>query len=190
MTGRVVSVNLAHVIETPPPLGRPDAKPRRTGIDKRPVDGPVTVGPLGLEGDAILDTAHHGGLTQAVYAYAREDLDWFAELVGRAFAPGNFGENLTLDGVDATGAQLGERWQVGATLVLEVTAPRIPCSTFSGFLGIPGWVKTFARAERPGAYLRVVTPGPVAAGDPVVVTPADPGAPSVRDVFAAHYGRV
>ena len=188
MSGRVVSVNVAHVTDTPPPLGRPDAKPRRTGIDKRPVTGPVQVGRLGLAGDAILDTAHHGGETQAVYAYAVEDLAWFAALVERDLVPGNFGENLTVEGVDTTEARIGERWKVGASLVLEVTAPRTPCSTFSSFLGLAGWVRTFAAAERPGAYLRVVTPGPVTAGDAVVVVRQGGGA-SLREVFAAHYHR-
>ena len=188
MTGRVVSVNVARVMETPPPISRPDAKPRRTGIDKRPVAGPVQVGLLGLEGDVILDTAHHGGETQAVYAYAAEDLAWFSALIDRDLVPGNFGENLTVEGVDTTEARLGEQWWVGGTLLLEVTAPRIPCSTFASFLRLSGWVRTFAAAERPGAYLRVVTPGAVAAGDAVVVVRPGDG-PTLREVFAAHYHR-
>ncbi|MEQ3552406.1 MOSC domain-containing protein [Pseudonocardia nematodicida] len=149
------------------------AKSGRTGIDKRPVDGPVRVeapgpGGSGLAGDAIVDARHHGGGDKAVYAYAREDLDRWAATLGRV-APGTFGENLTLSGVDVTGARIGERWRVGRSLVLQVTLPRVPCATFSAHLGRERWIDTFTRAALPGAYLRVVEPGEVRAGDPVVV---------------------
>jgi MOSC domain-containing protein YiiM len=148
-----------------------------TGIDKRPAAGPVTVaapgpkgtGGSGLAGDAIADLRHHGGNDQAVYAYAREDLDtWEAEL-GRPLANGAFGENLTTAGLDVTGALVGERWQVGADLLLEVTSARIPCRTFAGWLGERGWVKRFTEAAAPGAYLRVIEPGEIRAGDDVEV---------------------
>ncbi|MFI7070679.1 MOSC domain-containing protein [Micromonospora sediminicola] len=162
-------------------VGRPRPNPWKgieaTGIDKRPVDGPVLVtapgpkgtGQVGLAGDRVYDVAHHGGPDQAVYAYAREALDrWEAEL-GRALRNGAFGENLTTSGVDVDGALIGERWRVGADLVLEVSCPRIPCGTFQGWLGEHGWIMRFTEAARPGAYLRVVTPGSVRAGDRVEV---------------------
>jgi MOSC domain-containing protein YiiM len=145
-----------------------------TGIDKRPAAGPVEIRVpgdqgSGLVGDTIGDLRHHGGDDQAVYAYAREDLDvWEADL-GRPLPPGTFGENLTTLGVDVTGALVGERWQVGDEVVLEVSVPRIPCRNFAGWLGERGWVKTFTARAVPGAYLRVVTPGTVRAGDPVTV---------------------
>ncbi|GHJ14330.1 MOSC domain-containing protein [Micromonospora sp. AKA38] len=162
-------------------VGRPRPNPWKglgaTGIDKRPVDGPVAVsapgpkgaGEVGLAGDRVYDVAHHGGTDQAVYAYAREDLDrWQAEL-GRPLGNGSFGENLTTAGVDVNGALVGERWRVGAELVLEVSCARIPCGTFQGWLGEQGWIRRFTRAAVPGAYLRVVEPGAVRAGDPVEV---------------------
>jgi MOSC domain-containing protein YiiM len=194
VAGRVVAVNVAHVIETPVPRRgeRVDDKPVRSGIDKRPVDGPVRVEPLGLVGDAILDTAHHGGLLQAVYAYAVEDQEWWTDQLGdeltRPITPGSFGENLTLAGVAVNDARAGERWAMGS-VVLEVVDPRIPCSTFAGFMGVPHWVKRFAAAERPGAYLRVVTPGEVRAGDGVTVTPGPEDAPTIREMFARFYRR-
>jgi MOSC domain-containing protein YiiM len=195
MPGRVVAVNLAVVRETPTVRRgeHRDAKPRLTGIDKRPAGGPVRVEPLGLVGDSILDVEHHGGLDQAVYAYALEDQQWWTAELGdeltRPITPGSFGENLTLTGVAVNDARLGERWTVG-DVVLEVAGPRTPCSTFAGFIGLRRWVKRFARAGRPGAYLRVVTPGSITAGDEVVVEPGPAGVPTIREVFTAYYGGV
>ena len=146
-----------------------------TGIDKRPVDGPVQVrapGPRGVSGvigDQILDARHHGGDDQAVYAYAREDLDgWQAEL-GRPLPGGVFGENLTTSGIDVTGALIGERWQVGDEAVLEVSLPRIPCGTFAAWMTDKGWIKWFTARGLPGAYLRVIVPGEIRAGDAISV---------------------
>ncbi|RIJ76261.1 MOSC domain-containing protein [Nakamurella silvestris] len=148
-----------------------------TGIDKRPVDHAVQVSAPGLKGvagsglagDAVCDLRHHGGDDQAVYAYALEDLTaWSAEL-GRELPPGIFGENLTTLGIDLAAARPGERWAVGDSLVLEVSDPRIPCRTFAGHLGEKSWVKRFTERGLSGTYLRVVTPGPVRAGDRLVV---------------------
>lgn len=164
-------------------LGRPktvaytDHPEGVTGIDKQPVEGPVRVtapgpkgvGGSGVAGDTVCDTRHHGGNDQAVYAYAREDLDSWAELLGRPVPSGAFGENLTTEGVDVTGARIGERWRIGADLVLEVSSSRIPCRTFQGHLGEQGWVKRFTREAVPGAYLRVVEPGEIRAGDAIEV---------------------
>ena len=121
----------------------------------------------GLVGDAICDVKHHGGPDQALYAYAREDLDEWAGELGRDLRSGIFGENLTTSGVDVTGALIGERWRIGEQVVVSV--PRIPCRTFAGFLDERGWVKRFTERATPGAYLRVVEPGFVQAGDPVAV---------------------
>ncbi|WP_406838532.1 MOSC domain-containing protein [Streptomyces sp. AHU1] len=148
-----------------------------TGIDKRPVDGPVRVtapgpkgtGGSGLAGDAVCDLRHHGGDDQAVYAVAREDLDDWERELGRTLPNGVFGENLTTLGLDVSGALIGERWRVGSGLVLEVTCGRIPCRTFQEHLGEERWVKRFTRRGAPGAYLRVIEPGEIRAGDPVEI---------------------
>ncbi|MFE1342506.1 MOSC domain-containing protein [Streptomyces sp. NPDC058733] len=148
-----------------------------TGIDKRPVEGPVKVtspgpkgvGASGLAGDAVCDTRHHGGDHQAVYAFAREDLDAWERELGRELANGTFGENLTTRGVDVAGALIGERWRIGPDVVLEVTSGRIPCRTFQGHLGEQGWVRRFTHRGAPGAYLRVIEPGEIRAGDPIEV---------------------
>jgi MOSC domain-containing protein YiiM len=140
-----------------------------TAIDKRPVEGPVRVRPLGLHADVQADRKHHGGEDQAVYAYAEEDAAYFAAQLDRPIPPGLFGENLRTTGIDVTGAVIGERWRVGETLLLEVTIPRTPCGTFARRMRIDQWVKRFAEENRPGAYFRVVKSGPVAAGDTIVV---------------------
>ena len=171
--GNVLTVNLAR------PQTSPDDPRLSTGIDKRPTDGPVSVfspGPMqsglgsGLQGDLIGNHKFHGGDDQAVYAYAREDLDAWQRTLERDFDNGAFGENFTTSDIDVTGAKVGERWLVGSDgLVLEVSRPRIPCQTFAKWLEIRGWVKTFTKAAVPGAYLRVITPGTVQAGDSIEV---------------------
>jgi len=146
----------------------PGRKPRRTGIDKRPVAGRVAVRPLGLDGDVQVNRRHHGGEGQAVYAYAQEDADhWVAEL-DRELPPGRFGENLRTSGLDLRNALLGERWQVG-TALFEVTAWRTPCANFARFWDVPDLVKRFAAHGATGAYLRVLETGEVGAGDAVEV---------------------
>ncbi|MFE0460670.1 MOSC domain-containing protein [Kitasatospora sp. NPDC058965] len=158
-------------------IGRPRPNPWKpvdlTGIDKRPVTGPVAVaapgpkgtGAVGLAGDRVFDVKHHGGDDQAVYAYAREDLDGWQQELGRELPDGVFGENLTTLGLDVNGALIGERWRIGEQVVLQVTGPRVPCGTFQGWLDRAGWIKRFTGAALPGAYLRVVRGGEIAAGD-------------------------
>lgn len=155
----------------------PHSRIGRTGIDKRPVRQPVLVaapgrkgvGGSGLAGDRVCDLRHHGGNDQAVYAYAREDLDDWAAEFGRPLANGSFGENLTTGGIDITGTLVGERWAVGDEVVLEVSDPRIPCRTFAGWLGERGWIRRFTERAVCGSYLRVISGGPVSAGDPITV---------------------
>lgn len=166
-----------------------------TGFDKRPVHGPVEVRApggkrdglgSGLVGDLIGNRKFHGGDDQAVYTYAREDLDIWEARLDRSLSNGMFGENLTTHGVDVTGAVIGERWRVGSDgLLLEVSRPRTPCRTFTNFLGIRGWMSTFTRAAMPGAYLRVITPGRVRAGDPIDVVDRPSHGVTIGHVFRA-----
>jgi MOSC domain-containing protein YiiM len=169
----VLSVNLARVRTNPDP----HAMSNVTGIDKVAVAEPVMVrapGPMqggvgsGLVGDTIGNQKFHGGDDQAVYVYAREDLDAWEIQLQRTITNGNFGENLTTSGVDVTALRIGERWRVGTDgLVLEVSAPRTPCRTFQAFLNLAHWMKTFIQAGKPGAYLRVISPGRVRVGDAI-----------------------
>jgi MOSC domain-containing protein YiiM len=164
-------------------LGRPKSVPYTdqpegvTAIDKQPAGGPVRVaapgpkgvGRSGLAGDTVCDNRHHGGDDQAVYAVAREDLDEWERELGRPLASGGFGENLTTEGLDVSGARIGERWRIGADVVLEVTSGRIPCRTFQGHVGEEKWVKRFTAKGAPGAYLRVIEPGEIRAGDRIEI---------------------
>ncbi|MCA0157950.1 MOSC domain-containing protein [Tsukamurella sp. M9C] len=157
---------------------------QRTAIDKRPADGPVDVGPLGPVTDHVCDTRHHGGEEQAVYAYSEHEARRWADELDRDLPPGWFGENLRLDG-DTTDLVVGTRLRVGATLELEVTIPRTPCRTFALWSGEDDWLARFMARGDSGAYFRVVTPGPVAAGDPIVVAEVPEHGATVRDLFRA-----
>jgi MOSC domain-containing protein YiiM len=162
-------------------------KPARSAINKQPVPGRVAVGLLGLTADTCADKENHGGRDQAVYAYAREDLDWWTEQLGRELRNGLFGENITTAGLDISGALIGEVWQLGE-VVVQVTAPRIPCVTFQSWMDEPHWVKRFAAGRRPGAYLRVLREGSVGAGDELTVRSRPDAVVTVAESMAAFYG--
>ncbi len=178
-------------------VGQPRLNPwkemKQTGIDKRPVDGPVMVTPprakglgmVGLAGDRVYDVRNHGGPDQAVYAYAREDLDFWAAELGRPLGNGVFGENLTTEGIDVNGALIGERWRTGPEVILEASCPRIPCGTFQGWLAQGGWIKRFTQAARPGAYFRVIEPGEIRAGDTVEIVHRPDHDVTIEVVFRA-----
>ncbi|EME96583.1 MOSC domain-containing protein [Streptomyces mobaraensis NBRC 13819 = DSM 40847] len=193
---RILSVNVARprtAADRSLP-GGPFTAGLASGIDKRPAAGPVAVaapGPQGeagsgLAGDAVVSLKHHGGDDQAVYAFAREDLDRWERELGRALPDGSFGENLTTSGLDVNGARIGERWLVGDRLLLEVTSPRVPCRTFAEWLGERGWVRRFTEEAAPGAYLRVLASGEVRAGDPVTVVHRPDHEVSVAFAFRAR----
>ncbi|WP_369370248.1 MOSC domain-containing protein [Promicromonospora sp. Populi] len=158
-----------------------------TAIDKRPVEGRVKVRPFGLYADVQADRANHGGLDQAVYAYAQEDADFWSAELGREVTPGLFGENLRTRGMDVNRAVIGERWQVGSAL-LEVTQPRIPCQTFGRRLEEQRWVRRFTQANRTGAFLRVINNGDLGSGDVVDVVHRPGHGVTVADWFAGRFG--
>jgi MOSC domain-containing protein YiiM len=163
VSARVLSVNVAR----PAPL----ATGRRvvpSAIRKAPVEGPVALRGINLEGDEQADRRVHGGPEQAVYAYASEDTAWWADQLGRPLGPGAFGENLTVEGVDVSGARIGERWRIGG-VELRVTAPRVPCFKLEARMGVPGFQRRFLHAGRPGAYFAIVREGTLQAGDAVEI---------------------
>jgi MOSC domain-containing protein YiiM len=158
---KVVSVNVGR----PAPLAT-GKRVVQSAIGKTPVDGPVAVRGVNLEGDDQADRSVHGGPDQAVYAYASEDIAFWSDVTGLDLGPGAFGENLTLCGVDVSGARIGERWRIG-TVELRVTGPRIPCFKLEARIGVRGFQKSFLRAGRPGAYFAITQEGELQAGDEV-----------------------
>ena len=176
---RLVSVNVG----TAQPIA---SKSGTSGIYKLPVATPVHIGPLGLEGDAIVDTKHHGGVDQAVYLFGTPDYEWWSAELGRELAPGTFGENLTVSELESAQSNIGDRLRVGAVL-LEVTSPRIPCATLAARMDDPKFVKRFREAERFGVYCRVLEPGAVQVGDPVSVEPYASATVSALEMFRLFY---
>jgi MOSC domain-containing protein YiiM len=176
---RVASVNVG----TPQPLGLRRGRTVRSAIGKAPVGGRVRVEGVNLAGDDQADRRVHGGPDKAVYAYAAEDAAWWEAELGRELGPGAFGENLTVEGVDVSGAVIGERWRVG-TVELEVCQPRFPCFKLGLRFGDPRMLKRFTQAERPGAYLRIRREGELGAGDAIEI--GDGPAHGVTIAFVAR----
>jgi MOSC domain-containing protein YiiM len=163
LQGRVLSVN----------VGRPrqfeyHGRPARSAIWKSPASGRVAARGVNLAGDDQADRSAHGGPDKAIYAYAVEDLDWWARDLGRTIQPGELGENLTTEGIGVNAARIGERWAVGTT-VLEVSEPRVPCWRLAVRMQDPKFPRRFMEALRPGAYLRILTEGELGAGDEIRV---------------------
>ena len=160
-----------------------------TGIFKRPVEGAVRVGKLGLESDSIVNEKHHGGEDQAVYLYRAEDYDWWSGRLGREVGPGSFGENLTIAGLATPGLPIGTR-MCFADLMLEVTSPRIPCNTLATRMGDPAFIKAFVAAERPGLYCRVIETGTICAGQTFTLDHVNVADLSTIDLFRACYRKL
>jgi MOSC domain-containing protein YiiM len=156
-----------------------------TGIYKLPAAA-TWITATGLDGDTICDAENHGGPDQAVYIYGEPDYAWWSGELGRALAPGTFGENLTIAGLESARLSIGDRLEIGDVL-LEVTAPRIPCATLAARMGDPAFVKRFRHAERPGLYCRVIQPGEVRAGQPVTLEPYAGPTVAAIELFRAFY---
>jgi len=157
-----------------------------TGIYKIPTRGPVHVTPLGLQADFVCDQKHHGGPDQAVYVYGEPDYAWWSQELGRELSPGTFGENLTISGLESAAFSIGDRL-IFETVILEVSAPRIPCSTLAARMGDPGFVKYYRRAERPGLYCRVIQPGPIRVGEDLRLEKYLGDGLSVLQLFRDYY---
>jgi MOSC domain-containing protein YiiM len=157
----LISVNIGRVqpIQNAKPSGK-------TGIYKQPVSEPVQITPNGLTKDVICDTDWHGGVDQAIYIYGEPDYAWWSAHLRRELGPGTFGENLTISDFESAGYLIGDRFHIGP-VILEVTAPRVPCETLAARMGDPSFVKRFRAAERPGLYCRVIQAGSVQVGDEV-----------------------
>ena len=158
---RILSVNIGRVT----PLANAKAS-GVTGIFKQPVREPVAVTSHGLAADAICDTENHGGIDQAVYVFGAPDYAWWSQELEWDLPPGTFGENVILSDMESALLLIGDRFHIGG-LILEVTAPRIPCITLARRMNDPGFLKRFRDAERPGVYCRVIQEGMLQVGSEV-----------------------
>jgi MOSC domain-containing protein YiiM len=163
MRGRLVSVNVGTPVTR---MWR--GRPVTSAIWKYPVEGRIAVAGVNLQGDDQADRSVHGGPDKAVYAYDMADYAWWAEQLGVPLGPAGFGENLTVEGISASRAVIGEVWQVGSAL-LRVVQPRLPCFKLGMRMDDAGFVRRFADAGRPGAYLTIDGNGEVGAGDDITV---------------------
>jgi len=178
--GKVLSVNVGGVREF-----EYNGRPAKSAIWKSPAVGRVAARGVNLAGDDQADRKAHGGPDKAVYAYAVEDARWWEQETGRHLESGEFGENLTTEGIEVNDSLVGERWQVGTT-VLEVSEPRIPCWRLGVRMNDKTFPRRFTQALRPGAYLRIVVEGDLGAGDEVRVIERPDHDLTVRDVFRIY----
>jgi MOSC domain-containing protein YiiM len=178
---QVTSVNIGE-----PQTIYPDKRGPKTGIHKLPVKGPARIMTLGLEGDFIASKKHHGGPDQAVYIYGTADYEWWSRELGQELDPGIFGENLTVSELESARFSIGDRLTVGE-VILEVTAPRIPCDKFAIRMGDAQFMKRFREAERPGLYCRVIREGSVRAGDKVTTELHSGDTVTLLEIFRDFY---
>jgi len=162
-----------------------DRKSFTTGICKYPIEGAAYLEEAGVRGDSIVNTEHHGGVDQAVYAYSADDYDWWADETGRDVTAGLFGENLTIRGLPSD-MNVGDRLLIGE-VVLEATAPRIPCGTFATRMRESEFGLAFREAERPGVYFRVLNGGEVSVGDTVTCVANDSSDVSILELFRFYF---
>ncbi len=176
---KVLSVNIGSPTRLP---GMRDP----TGIRKLPTLLPVRVQALGIDGDSVCCTKHHGGADQAVYIYGQVDYEWWSCELAEALAVGTFGENLTISDLVSSEYNIGDRFHFDE-VILEVTAPRIPCGTLAKRMKDPKFPERFRAAERPGLYCRVIREGHIRAGEAANVERfCGPIVPAV-ELFRAFY---
>ncbi len=164
-------------------VGRPQALERdgqrmRSAIIKVPVAGRVAVRRLNLDGDGQADLRVHGGPQQAVYVYAAEHYEYWQRALGRPLPFGQFGENLTAEGLLEDLVHVGDVFRAGNAL-LRVTRPRLPCKKLAARMGEPDFMQRFLESGRTGFYLEVLAEGDVGAGDAIRRLRTRPEAPTV-----------
>ncbi|GBG36296.1 MOSC and FAD-binding oxidoreductase domain-containing protein [Mycobacterium montefiorense] len=180
--GRLVSVNMGM-----PKNVRWRDKTVYTGIWKTPVEGPIMVRRLNIDGDGQGDLGGHGGEQRAVMVYQTESYDfWKAYLNRDDLQPGHFGENFTIAGLPDHDVCIGDRYRIG-NAEFEVTQPRVTCFRVGVRLDEPEMPNLLVSQRRPGFYFRVITEGCVQAGDDIVRTRRGRHELSVADVDALLY---
>jgi MOSC domain-containing protein YiiM len=159
----------------------------RSAIWKTAVKGRVPVQGVNLAGDDQADRKAHGGTHKAVYAYSIEDYRWWEEELGRPLSHATFGENLTTEGMDLSGAVVGERWEIGS-VILEVSEPRVPCWRLGVRMEDKMFPKRFTQAGRPGTYFRIFQEGDLGEGDRIRILERPDHGVTVGEVFRIYAG--
>ena len=180
LSAKIISVN----------VGKPKhfnykGRQAKSAIWKSPVTDKIIARGINLDGDEQADREAHGGFDKAVYAYAREDAEWWEQQIGRSIAHGEFGENLTTEGIEVNDALIGERWQIGS-VILEVSEPRIPCWRLGVRMQDKSFPKKFTKALRPGPYFRIIQEGELGTGDTISIVEKPNHNLTLRDVFRIY----
>ena len=179
---KIVSVNVSLPVEV-----QYAGKRVKTGIFKEPVNGPVNVSKENLSGDRQADLVNHGGSDKAVYAYSFENYAYWQEALGRdRMPPGQFGENLTVSGLDESVVYVGDHVRI-ANVHMAVTQPRVPCFKLGIRMQDVEMPRLFSQSARTGFYLRVLHEGTVEAGDEIEIVQRGNGAISIRRLFEAFF---
>lgn len=159
-----------------------------TGIYKSPVNGPVAVRFLNLEGDGQADLRVHGGRAKAVYAYPSEHYDfWRIKRPDAELPPGAFGENLTTSGLLEDSVHVGDHYRIGSAEFV-VTQPRMPCFKLGIKFGTEAIIKEFLESRRSGFYFSVLQEGVIEAGQPIECVHRDPRKVSITDIARLYLG--
>ena len=177
---RLLSVNVGRVR-----LFEYNRRPAKSAIWKTAVTGRIAARGVNLEGDEQADRKAHGGPDKAIYAYAVEDLHWWQQELARPLVYGAFGENLTTEGIAVNDALIGERWEIGTTVV-EVSEPRVPCWRLGVRMNDETFPRRFTAALRPGSYLRIIVEGDLASGDEIRVIHRPDHDLTIQDVFRIY----
>jgi len=165
-----------------------DGRVALTGIFKTPVQGPVRVHSLNLEGDEQADLTVHGGIHKAVYAYPSEHYSfWKKRYPHLNFGWGQFGENLTTEGILETTVHIGDKFRIGSAILVAVQ-PRLPCYKLAGKFQDKNILTAFTESRRSGIYFAVEREGELEAGDSIECIYRDPNQFAIDDAMKLYNG--
>ena len=180
---KLLSVN----VSKPKPI-QYGGKTIRTGIFKEPVSGTVMLREKNIDGDGQGDLRVHGGTYKAIYGYPFEHYAyWQQELRRDDLRYGQFGENLTVEGLLEAEVHIGDVFQIGSTVRLQITQPRVPCFKLAYKMGLPEFPKQFLESRRVGFYFRVLEEGEITAGDTIARIETAPEPMSVTEIVNLRY---
>ncbi len=180
---RLLSIN----VSKPKPITY-NGKIVHTGIFKEPISGTVMLREKNIDGDGQGDLKVHGGTYKAIYGYPIEHYShWQQELNRDDLLYGQFGENLTVEGMLEESIHIGDVFQIGTTVKLQITQPRVPCFKLGYKMGLSEFPKQFLESRRVGFYFRVLAEGEITAGDAISRIEIAPEPMSVKEILNLRY---